>query len=317
MKVNDLVSIAKESFQRWSKDRAPTEAAALAYYTLLSVPAILLLIQWILGRVVSQEAQQRVIQFVQESVQGGGSQAITTMIENADSPGGGGAIATVVSLAVLAVSATGVVTHLNHSLNRMWEIAEGDLGIVDTVRKRLTSVLLVIVLGAFLLVSATLSTVVSGFAETLTNELPLGEWTIHLVNIALSLVLLTVLFGATLKIIPDAVVDWSDVWLGAAVTAVLFVVGQYALSFYLGKSAPGSAYGAAGSVVAFIVWIYYSALILFLGAEFTQVYANNFGSGIKPDEFAMTLEEKLRGERPAPAGAEDGDVEEGGRAGEA
>lgn len=315
MKVNDLVSIAKESFQRWSKDRAPTEAAALAYYTLLSVPAILLLIQWILGRVVSQEAQQRVIDFVRESVRGGGGEAITTMIENADSPGGGGSIATIVSLAVLAVSATGVVTHLQQSLNRMWEIAEGDLGIVDTVRKRLVSVLLVLVLGAFLFVSATLSTVVSGFAETFTGELPFGEWTIHLVNIALSLVLLTLLFGATLKIIPDAVVAWSDVWLGAGVTAVLFVVGQFALSFYLGKSAPGSAYGAAGSVVAFIVWIYYSALILFLGAEFTQVYANNFGSGIKPDELAITLGEKLLVEQTQSRSADDGESEGGGRAG--
>jgi len=312
MKVNDLLSMAKESFQRWFKDRAPTEAAALAYYTLLSVPAILLLIQWVLGRVVSQEAQQRVIEFVRESVRGGGGEAITTMIENADSPGGEGSIATIVSLAILAVSATGVVTHLQQSLNRMWEIAEGDLGIVDTVRKRLTSVLLVLVLGAFLFVSATLSTVVSGFAEMLTSELPLGEWTIHLVNIALSLVLLTLLFGATLKIIPDAVVAWSDVWLGAAVTAILFVIGQYALSFYLGKSAPGSAYGAAGSVVAFIVWVYYSALILFLGAEFTQVYANNFGSHIHPGDHAVTLEEKLLGEQPAPAGTED---DEDGQAG--
>ena len=306
MKVNDLVSIAKESFQRWSKDRAPTEAAALAYYTLLSVPAILLLIQWILGRVVSQEAQEQVIEFVRESVQGGGGQAITTMIENADSPGGEGGIATVASLAILALSATGVVGHLQQSLNRMWEIAEGDLGIVDTVRKRLVSVLLVLVLGAFLFLSATLSTVVSGFAETLTSELPFGEWTIHLVNIVLSLVLLTLLFGATMKIIPDAVVAWSDVWLGAAVTAVLFVVGQFALSFYLGKSAPGSAYGAAGSIVAFIVWVYYSALILFLGAEFTQVYANNFGSHIRPDELAITLEEKLLNEPASPDRPDDG-----------
>lgn len=300
MKAKDLVSIARQSFEEWVEDKAPKEAAALAYYTLLSVPALLLLIQWILGQVVSEQVQAQVIQFVQQAVRGGGSEAITAMIENADGPGEGG-IATVISLATLALSATGVVLQLEQSLNLMWEIEAGDVKFVGKIKERLSSLAIVMALGLFLLVSVSLSTVVAGIAETLTGYLPLGEWFLQLANILLSFVLLTLLFGATLKVIPDADVAWSDVWLGAMVTASLFIVGQFGLSLYLGKSAPGSAYGPGASVVAFVVWVYYSALILFLGAEFTQVYANRFGSHIKIDESAVPLQEKVVREQSHPA----------------
>lgn len=292
MKVKDLVSIAKESFQAWTEDRAPNEAAAIAYYTLLSVPALLLLIQWVLGQVVSNEAQAQVIDFVRQAVQGSGGEAITAMIENADRPGSGGGLVSIISLATLAVSATGVLVQLEQSLNRIWGIVEEDVGIVGKIRERLFSLLLVLGLGVFLLLSVTVTTAVSGLAQTMADELPVGESAVYLVNVPVSLLLLIVLFGATLKVIPDAEVAWSDVWLGAAVTAVLFIAGQFALSFYLGKSAPGSAYGAAGSIVAFIVWVYYSALILYLGAEFTQVYANRFGSRIRPDDAATLAVEQ-------------------------
>lgn len=301
MDAKTIFSIAKQSFQEWVEDRAPNEAAALAYYTMLSVPALLLLIQWLLGQVVSEQVQGQVIDFIVQAVRGQGAEAIRSMIENADQPGSGGAIATIISLATLALSATGVVTNLEQALNRIWEIAEEDSGIVDKIRERLTSLLVVLALGLFLLISVTSSTVVTAFAETLVDALPVGTWVLQLINVLLSLVLLTLLFGAALKIIPDAVVQWSDVWLGAAVTAILFIVGQFVLSFYLGRSAPGSAYGAAGSIVAFLIWVYYSAMILFLGAEFTQVYANRFGSHIRPDESATTLEEKMMAEQSHPS----------------
>lgn len=300
MKAKALFTITKKSFQEWSEDRAPNEAAALAYYTLLAVPAILLLIQWILGQVVSDRVQQQVIDLVLNAIQGRGSEAITALIENADRPGSGGGIATVVSLVTLAVSASGVVVQLERALNRMWEVAEADGGFVAKIRDRAFSMLMVLLLGLFLLASVLASTLVSGFAEALTGYLNLGEWALQGINIGISLVLLIVLFGATLKIVPDAEVAWNDVWLGATVTAVLFLVGQYGLSIYLGKSAPGSAYGAAGSIVAFVVWIYYSALILFLGAEFTQVYANLYGSRIRPDEDAIPLEQKVLAEQARP-----------------
>lgn len=302
MKAKDTLSIAKQSFQEWTEDRAPNEAAALAYYTLLSVPALLLLIQWVLGRVVGSDAQTRVIDFVQQAVRGSGGEAITAMIQNADSPGGG--LASIISLVTLSISATGVLVQLEQSLNRIWGITEEDAGVVAKIRERAFSLLLVLGLGAFLLLSVTVTTAVSGFAETMAGELPVGEWAVYLVNVPVSFLLLTLLFGAALRIIPDAEVAWSDVWLGAAVTAVLFIVGQYALSFYLGKSAPGSAYGVAGSIVAFVVWVYYSALILFLGAEFTQVYANRFGSRIRPDDSAVLLAEQTGQEQAAAVGDE-------------
>jgi membrane protein len=298
--AKDLVSLAKQSFDEWMEDQAPKEAAALAYYTLLSAPALLLFIQWILGQVVSEQVQSDVIAFVQGSVRGGGAEAIKAMIESADRSESEGRIATIVSLATLAISATGIVTHLEHSLNRMWEIAEDGVGIAEKLRQRFTSLLIVLILGGFLLVSVSLSTVVSGFAENVRSSLGLGEWTIQGGNIALSLLLLTFLFSGALKTLPSARVAWTDVWLGGAATAVLFVLGQYALSLYLGKSAPGSAYGVAGSVVAFAVWTYYSALILFLGAEFTQVYANRFGSHIRLEPSAVPLEQKVHEEQAHP-----------------
>ena len=301
MKATDLFSITKQSFQEWGEDRAPNEAAALAYYAMISVPALLLLIQWVLGQVVSDQVQDQVINFVQQSVRGGGGEAIGNIIENADRPGSGGGIAAIASLAALALSATGVVGNLEQALNRMWEIAEEDVGIVDKIKKRLSSLLVVLVLGFFLVASVTLSTVVSAFADTLTDILPVPGWTVQVVHVLFSLLLLTLLFAATLKFLPDAEVAWSDLWLGAAVTAVLFVVGQVVLGLYLGRSAPGSAYGVAGSVVALLVWIYYSALILFLGAEFTQVYANRFGSRIRPDESAITVQEKVRRDQAQPS----------------
>ena len=301
MKATDLFSITKQSFQEWGEDRAPNEAAALAYYAMISVPALLLLIQWVLGQVVSDQVQDQVINFVQQSVRGGGGEAIGNIIENADRPGSGGGIAAIASLAALALSATGVVGNLEQALNRMWEIAEEDVGIVDKIKKRLSSLLVVLVLGFFLVASVTLSTVVSAFADTLTDILPVPRWTVQVVHVLFSLLLLTLLFAATLKFLPDAEVAWSDLWLGAAVTAVLFVVGQVVLGLYLGRSAPGSAYGVAGSVVALLVWIYYSALILFLGAEFTQVYANRFGSRIRPDESAITVQEKVRRDQAQPS----------------
>ncbi|MFW5942633.1 MAG: YihY/virulence factor BrkB family protein [Chloroflexota bacterium] len=300
MDAKTLFSIAKQSLQEWLEDRAPNEAAALAYYTMLSVPALLLLIQWLLGQVVSDQVQTQVTSFVVEAVRGGGGEALRTMIETADQPGGG-AIATIVSLATLAFSATGVLVQLEQALNRMWEIAEEDKGFVEKARERLSSLLIVLVLGLFLLISTVASTLVNAFAETLVDVLPVGVWVVQLINVLVSVMLLTVLFGAALKVIPNAIVEWSDVWLGAAVTAVLFIIGQYVISFYLGRSAPGSAYGAAGSIVALLVWIYYSALILFLGAEFTQVYANRFGSHIKPDEDAVPLEEKVAEEQSHPS----------------
>lgn len=300
MKAKDLFSVTKQSFQEWLEDRATNEAAALAYYTLLSVPALLLLIQWILGQVVSSQVQQRVLDFIVHAVRGGGQDALTALIKNANQPGSGGLVATIVSLVTLAVSATGVVVQLEEALNRMWEVAEKDSGIMQKIRERFSSLLMVLALGVFLLLSVTASTFISGFAQTLAGSLPFGEWVLQGINIAVSLILLTILFGATLKVVPDAEVAWRDVWLGAIVTSVLFIVGQYALSIYLGKSAPGSAYGAAGSIVAFVVWVYYSALILFLGAEFTQVYANRFGSHIRPDEDAIPLEQKIDAEQAAP-----------------
>lgn len=301
MKASEFFEVAKQSVKEFLDDRAPNEAAALAYYAMISVPALLLLIQWVLGQVVGEQVQQQVINFVQQAVRGDGGSAIEQIVESSSGPDGGGTLAAIASVATLAFSATGVVVNLEQALNRMWEIVEADKGIVDKIVARASSLGVVLLLGVFLVASVTLSTVVTAFAETISETLPVGTWVLTVVQILLSLLLLTLLFGATMKYLPDAKVAWEDVWLGAGVTAVLFVIGQFVISQFLGRSAPGSAYGVAGSVVALLVWIYYSALILFLGAEFTQVYANRYGSKIRPDEDAITLQEKIRREQTHPS----------------
>ena len=301
MDRDELFSVAKQSVKEFLEDRAANEAASLAYYAMISVPALLLLIQWVLGQVVSDQVQQQVISFVEQLVRGGGGQAVRRIIESTSQPGSGGTLAAIASLATLAFSATGVVVNLEQSLNRMWEIAEKDKGLVDRIRERASSLLVVLGLGFFLVLSVTLSTTASALGGALSGSLPVGSWVLTLLNIVISLVLLTLLFGATMKFLPDANVAWEDVWLGSAVTAVLFVIGQFVLSQFLGRSAPGSAYGVAGSVVALLVWIYYSALILFLGAEFTQVYANRFGSKIRPEDDSMPLQEKMLRQQAGPA----------------
>lgn len=295
----DLFSVVKQTVNEWLEDGAPKEAAAVAYYAMLSVPAFLLLLQWVLGQVVSNQVQQSVIDFIAQSVQGQGRSVITSLIKGASVAQRGG-IAAIVSLATLAFSATTIVVQLEKALNRIWEIAEEDQGIGSKVRQRASSLGLVLLLGLFILASVAINTVVSGVAASTVSSLPVGTWVLQLINALVMLLLLTVLFAAMFKVLPDAIIVWRDTWLGAAITALLFIAGQYLLGLYLGRSAPGSAYGVAGSVVALMVWIYFSALIMFLGAEFTQVYANRFGSHIRPDEDALPLEQKVRKEQGAP-----------------
>jgi membrane protein len=306
MTFRDLVAVVKQTFSEWLEDGAPKEAAAVAYYAMLSVPALILLIQWILGQVVSNQAQQSVVNFIAQNIQGQGSSVITSLIQGASVAQRGG-LAAVVSLATLAFSATTIVVHLEQSLNRIWEIAEENKDIASKIRGRVSSLIVVLFLGLFLLASVAISTAVSGVAASTISSLPVGAWALQFINALVMLLLLTVLFAATFKVLPNAIIAWRDTWLGAAITALLFIIGQYLLGLYLGKSAPGSAYGVAGSVVALMVWIYFSALILFLGAEFTQVYANRFGSHIKPDEDAISLQQKVLQEQDAPSREPDAD----------
>ena len=182
---------------------------------------------------------------------------------------------------------------LQGALNRVWEVkpdpAQG--GIMNFIIKRFLSLGLIVVIGFLLLVSLALSAALAAFGEVLSARMPgISDIVLHVVNFALSFVVITGVFAAMFKVLPDAEVTWGDVWVGAIATALLFVLGKYAIGLYLGQSNPGDAYGAAGSLAVILVWVYYASMIVLFGAEFTQQWANKRGAGIQPEDGAVRVE---------------------------
>jgi membrane protein len=222
------------------------------------------------------------------------------VVQSAHSPAAG-ALSTIVGVVTLFFGASGVFGELQSSLNTIWEVKpKPGRGIMGEIKARFISFTMVLGVAFLLLVSLVLSAILSNIGSTFSDLLPGGEALWQAVNFVFSLAVITLLFALIFKYIPDAKVEWKDVWLGALVTAVLFTIGKFLLALYLGKAAVGSAYGAAGSLIALVVWVYYAAQILFMGAEFTQTQARRRGHEIKPSESAVRIE------KPAHAGPENG-----------
>jgi membrane protein len=219
------------------------------------------------------------------------AKGVETVVANAKSPASG-TLATILGALALCVGATGVFGELQYSLNRIWEVkAKPGRGIWGEVKDRFFSFTMVLGVAFLLLVSLVLSAALSAVGRRFASALPGGELVWQIVNFVFSFVMVTGLFALIYKVVPDAKIRWADVWPGALVTALLFTLGKSLLGIYLGKASVGSAYGAAGSLVVLVVWVYYSAQILFLGAEFTQVYARRRGSEIKPTGKGIPLRE--------------------------
>jgi membrane protein len=270
--------LLKETINEWRNDNASQLAAALAYYTAVSVAPLLVLIVVLVGSILgTQRAQEELMAQLEGSVGPDGSRFLAIVLENAARP----TLATVTgifSALVLLWGSTNLFSQLQSSLNAIWNVEPNpNRGILSTLKDRLLSFLLVIGVALLLLAALILSAVLSALSNAGPDWLPGVDWLWQLLNVALSLGVLTVLFAAIFKVLPDAHIAWRDVWLGGAVTAALFTVGNFLLSFYLGNA--GSVYGAVGSVMVFLLWVYYSAQILFLGAEFTQVYARRTRTG--------------------------------------
>lgn len=284
--------ILKETAQDWSDDDAGTLAAALAYYALLSLAPLLVISISVAGWFLGPEAARgRVAGELGAIVGGQAAQGVQAVVENAQQPARG-LVSAVVGVITLFVGASGVFGQLQSSLNTIWEVKpRSDRGLLGKLRDRFFSFTMVLGVAFLLLVSLVLSSVLSSVGRVLSDTLPGGATLWQVVNFALSFAVVTVLFALIFKVIPDAKVQWRDVWLGAAVTALLFAVGKQLLGVYLGKAAVGSAYGAAGSIVALVVWVYYAAQILFVGAEFTQVRARRRGAEIVPTANAERVED--------------------------
>jgi membrane protein len=297
-----MLQLLKTSVREFIDDDCATMAAALSYYTVFALPPLLLLILLLVGALVDPSEVSGSLQTQLQSLMGPqAGKTIRTILEHAQMPGSGGVIATIVGIVVLIVGATGVFGQLQAALNRAWEVKPdpNQGGIKNFLVKRVFSFGMILGLAFLLLVSLVLSTVLAAFGGALGRWLPEGfsATLLQVINFVISFGVITVLFAAIFRVLPDAKVRWRDVWVGASATAFLFVVGKTLIGIYLGRSNPGEAFGAAGSLALLLVWIYYSSMIVLFGAEFTQAWADERGSGIEPEPGAVRMER----ERPHPA----------------
>jgi membrane protein len=278
MSVSRVLDLIKQTFREFGQDKAPRLGAALAYYTIFSLGPLLLIAVAMAGIFFGQEAARGQISRELSRVLGtAAAESVEQMIESAAKPDAG-LIATIIGIVTLLFGATGVVNQLKDALNTIWNVEENKRGgIRGLVLDRLLSMAMVLGIGFLLLVTLVIDAAISGMGAYVSRIVG-GEVLLQAVQLTLSLVLVTVLFAAIFKVLPDLTVAWRDVWMGALFTSVLFVLGKFGIGLYLGKAAVGSSYGAAGSLVILLVWVYWSAQIMFLGAEFTQVYARTYGS---------------------------------------
>jgi membrane protein len=253
----------------------------LSYYTVFSLVPLLVMTIAIAGLVFGQEAAQQSIMTQMESLVGPQSAAaVKQMLDIAQKPSSG-LLASMIALGTLLLGASGVFAQLQDALNTVWGVEpKAGRGVWGTIKDRFFSLVAVLGTGFLLLVSLVLSAALAAFGKLFTGWLPGHESLLHMIDFAVSFGVITLLFAMMFKLLPDAKIAWRDVWMGAALTSVLFTIGKFAIGLYLGKADVGSAYGAAGSLVILLVWVYYSSQILLFGAEFTAVYANRYGSRI-------------------------------------
>jgi membrane protein len=286
MNFKSFVELLKETFSEWSEDKAQRLAAALAYYTIFSVAPLLVIAiaiaSFIFSRFGQQSVQSQVLAQIGSVVGGKGADLVNTMIEGALKPSSS-ILATIIGVATLLFGATGLFVSIQDALNTIWEVtAETGSGVLSMVKNRLLSFAMVLVVGFLLLLSMLVSVVLNALTNYFGGFLPDAVSLSKILNPIIFFVLITLLFAMIYKFLPDAEISWEDVWIGAAVTSLLFNIGKYLIGLYLANSSVASVYGAAGSLAVLLIWIYYSAMIFLLGAEFTQVYAKKFGSRILP-----------------------------------
>jgi membrane protein len=276
----DVISLFKEAASAWSEDRAPRLGAAISYYTVFSLAPLLLISIAVAGFVVGGDtARTGVIDAMGGLIGTDGGKAIEGMIDNAAKHKEGGILASVLGVAMLLIGASGVFIELQDSLNTIWGVeAKPGRGIKGFLHDRVLSFAMVLGIGFLLLVSLVITAFLGAMGEWMSSTLPGGATLWQGVNMIVSLGVVALLFAMIFKFVPDVQLTWRDVAVGAVVTAVLFSIGKLAIGLYLGKSSTASVFGAAGSLAILFIWVYYSAQIVLFGAEFTQVWANTYGS---------------------------------------
>jgi membrane protein len=299
MTWRDIAGLVRATFDEWNKDNVPRLGAALAYYTVLSIAPLLVVVVAVAGMVFGEEAARgQIVWQIQGLVGHQVAQAIQDILRSAQGPGKG-IIATVVGVFTLALGASLVVSELRSSLNLIWKVCTppSERGLFRELLKmlqyRFGSFLMVLGTGVLLLASLVISAIFAAVGKNLQTLIAPTPAVMQVVYLFFWFGVTTLLFALIYKILPDAHMDWSDVVVGAVVTSALFTIGRLLIALYIGKSSVASAYGAAGSVVLILVWVYYSAQVFFFGAEFTYVYTHKYGS-----RFRARL---TRGPKPAMA----------------
>lgn len=297
------------SFTAFMEDNALKMSASLAYYTIFALAPLLIILIFIAGLIYQQDAtiQAKVFEEINGFVGSDGAKQIQDIIKR-QSLSNDSVFAIILGILTLFIGATGVFLEMQDSLNQIWRVkAKPKKGWKKMLTNRFLSFSMIISLGFLLIVSLVINGLVQAFSEILQRSVPqVTDVTILLVsifNIVLTFIIIATLFGIIFKFLPDVTINWKDVRAGALFTALLFTIGRILIGLYISKVGPGSAYGAAGSLIVILVWVYYTAAILYFGAEFTQVYAQTYGGTIRPAKYAVhivkTEQEKEVGALPS------------------
>jgi membrane protein len=292
MQRKSIWQFLKTTINEWVEAEPFQLAAALSYYTLFSLAPLLLIAIGVAGFVFGREAaQNQIVETLQGMIGQDSAQTVQEMLQASNEKPKTGIISTIIGFVALLFGAGGVVGQLQTSLNKMWEVTpKPGQGIWGFLRQRFFSFAMVLAIGFLLLVSLVVTAVLSSFTGMLSSLLGDATFIAHAVDILVSFGFVTLLFALIYKYVPDVEIEWRDVWVGAALTAILFTIGKYLIGLYIGTSGVSSTFGAAGSLITILVWVYYSSLIFFLGAEFTRVYATQYGSGVAPAENAQPMD---------------------------
>lgn len=290
-RVKSWTDLFRNAFTAFNEDKALRLSAALAYYSLFSIAPLLVIAIAIAGLFLGDKAASGEIYGAVKGYVGEQAAAsVQSMVESAAKPKTG-ALATVLGGATLLLGAAGILGQLKDALNTIWEVeVVKGVGFGYQIRAKFLNFGMVLVIGLLLLISLTLSTSLASLNQSMQHMLTLPTWVWTIVASVVSAGVSTALFAMLFKILPDARIRWGEVWLGAAITAILFEIGKTALGWYLGRESTASAYGAAGSVVLLILWVYYATCILLYGAEFTQVHAASTGRQIEPSAHARMVQ---------------------------
>jgi len=291
MHTTTLWSVTQRAAWAWWADNCMRLAASLAFYTALSLAPLVMIVVGLAGLVSErQEVAQQLAQQIALLMGAPGRQLVGIILTTTEP--GGGTIAAVIGFATLLLGATAVFGELQAALNVIWEVKPVPfIGVWaplwSWLKQRVFSLAMVLAIAFLLLVSLVVSAVLAGVTQYLRHDLALGQILVgHLLESAVAIAVITLLFALLFKSVPDAQIRWRDVWLGGGVSAVLFTLGKVAIGYYIGRASIGSAYGAAGSLIALLVWVYYSALIVFFGAEFTHAWATRQDAEVAPKPHA-------------------------------